>query len=461
MSKSYQPVQEYRSFKKQKNGNRSENSGCTLTMREDPHLGYVPSDWETAKVGELLSDCQYGLSRAMAESGRYPILRMNNIEYGRIVAKPLAYIDLSDGDFCHYRVNKGDVLFNRTNSLELVGQVGIFDLPGDFVFASYLIRLAVALPNDSRFINYYLNSYDGQKRIRAKVTPAIGQANVNARSLKAVWLPKPRPEEQKVIADYLDAVNEVIAATENAVAATELAHKALMQRLLTGRLKPDGTLREATEFRETKLGLLPKDWTVARVKDFGDVSTGKTPPTDNAANFGPGFQFITPGDLGEVKWIRRTERSVSALGARHSGMIPADAVCVVCIGATIGKIALTLRPACTNQQLNTVVCNTEHSPEYLYYALRQRAQHLRVIAGVNATPQLNKTEFSKYRLPMPATFEEERAIARVLALFDEAIEAKRDKVAALRRLSNSLAQNLLTGRVRLLVPLYSTEGCKR
>jgi hypothetical protein len=147
--------------------------------------------------------------------------------------------------------------------------------------------------------------------------------------------------------------------------------------------------------------------------------------------------------------VQTTERTVAASGAKIAGELPAKAVCVVCIGATIGKVGLTTRPSTTNQQINSVLCSDRHSPEYLYYALLHRARHILAIAGVNATPQLNKTEFSKYRLPMPADRDEENAIAAQLSTFDELIEAKRATIAALQRLKKSLVQNLLTGRMRL------------
>jgi type I restriction enzyme S subunit len=267
-------------------------------FRDDAHLGRVPADWKTAKLGQLLCECQYGLSRQLADVGKYPVFRMNNIKDGRMVARNLAYIDLPEVEFARYRLSKGDVLLNRTNSLELVGKVGIFDLEGDFLFASYLIRLAVKNPNDSRFVNYFLNSYQGQKRIRSKVTPAISQANVNTRSLKSLWLPQPSPDEQRLIADTLDELHDLTEAYRKKIAALEMLQKALMAQLLTGRMKPDGTLRHQCEFQETKVGLLPKSWTAARVKNFGPVSTGKTPPTVNEANFGQDYPFITPGDMG-------------------------------------------------------------------------------------------------------------------------------------------------------------------
>lgn len=205
-------------------------------FKPDDHFGRLPRDWQSAHVKDMITRCEYGLSRAMSERGQYPILRMNNIERGRIVAAPLAYVDLSPEDFASYHVRKGDILFNRTNTVELVGKVGIFALEGDFVFASYLVRLVVNTENDPRFLNYYLNSFEGQKRIATKVTPSIGQANVNTRSLKSVWAIKPLLDEQSAIADRLDALFDLITAKEQKIAVLQRLKKSLMQNLLTGRI---------------------------------------------------------------------------------------------------------------------------------------------------------------------------------------------------------------------------------
>ena len=206
-------------------------------FKPDDHFGRLPLDWQSARIKSLIASCEYGLSRAMAEHGNYPIFRMNNIERGRMVAAPLAYIDLSPEDFARYRVRKGDILFNRTNTVELVGKVGIFALEGDFVFASYLVRLVANEENDPRFLNYYLNGFEGQKRIAAKVTPSIGQANINTRSLKSVWAIKPPRDEQSAIADRLDAFHDLICAKEQKIAALKRLKKSLMQNLLTGRIR--------------------------------------------------------------------------------------------------------------------------------------------------------------------------------------------------------------------------------
>ena len=91
---------------------------------------------------------------------------MMNIEDGVIVENDMKFIDLSPDEFENYRVLPGDVLFNRTNSIDLVGKVGIYRLKGEHVFASDLIRLrANRKLIHPEYLNYYLNSRFGQHQI--------------------------------------------------------------------------------------------------------------------------------------------------------------------------------------------------------------------------------------------------------------------------------------------------------
>ena len=98
----------------------------------------------------------------------------------------MKFADISAQEFEAYRLRPGDVLFNRTNSFELVGKTGIFDLEGDYCFASYLVRLNLdrkrVLPG---FLNYFMNSDGFQKCIKGKASKSINQANINASILSA------------------------------------------------------------------------------------------------------------------------------------------------------------------------------------------------------------------------------------------------------------------------------------
>jgi type I restriction enzyme S subunit len=167
-------------------------------------------DFAEAQLGEVLELCQYGLSTRAGEAGRYPMLRMTNLDDGRVTDDDLKYCDLSPEEFDVYRVDDGDLLFNRTNSVELVGRSGVFRLEGDFVFASYLVRLRprkdLVLPD---FMNMFINSPTGQSRIRRHLSKGVSQANISASKLKTVSIPLPSLGKQQSIVDHLDSLDGV------------------------------------------------------------------------------------------------------------------------------------------------------------------------------------------------------------------------------------------------------------
>ena len=213
--------------------NRLTVRGIGQHATQHTRLGEIPVHWRLATVEDVTSICQYGLSIPLNESGQYPILRMMNYDDGRIIANDLKYVDLDDSDFNSFKVHKGDILFNRTNSADLVGKVGIFDLEGDYVFASYLVRLRAdedqILPD---FLNYYLNSGLGQRRLLAYATPGVSQTNISAGNLKKVLVPLPPMEEQKQIVEVLNNLELRKHLQRNHVAEAQKCLAALINNLV-------------------------------------------------------------------------------------------------------------------------------------------------------------------------------------------------------------------------------------
>ena len=203
-------------------------------------VGEVPSHWGVESIGSVVEMAQYGISESMSESGEYPIFRMNNIENGYMIDEPMKYIDLDEDEFEKYRVEKRDILFNRTNSLELVGKTGIFELEDDYVFASYLVRLRANDRVDPYYLNYYMNSYEGQNRMMDFATKGVSQANINANSIQQVKLPVPPKNEQEQIVSQLRAIDQEIDHNKVYVSQLRLLKTGLMQDLLTGEVRTTG-----------------------------------------------------------------------------------------------------------------------------------------------------------------------------------------------------------------------------
>jgi type I restriction enzyme S subunit len=136
---------------------------------------------------------------------------MNNITPdGRLDLNDLRYVDIGSNELAKYGLAKGDVLFNRTNSRELVGKTGLFSGEGEFIFASYLIRIRVeekkAVPE---YLWAFLNSYYGKRTLLRRARGAIGQANINAQELRSISLPLPPIELQLRFASLMERVRSL------------------------------------------------------------------------------------------------------------------------------------------------------------------------------------------------------------------------------------------------------------
>ena len=180
-------------------------------------VGRFHESWQLIPLGELVEYAQYGLSHEAGSEGRYPMIRMMNLEQGRVVENDLKFIDLEDDEFQRYRLDVGDVLFNRTNSHDLVGRTGVYDLKGDHVFASYLVRVrTITNQLHPDYLCAFLNTSIGRRQIMSFATRGVSQTNVNAANVKRVLVPVPPLEFQ---------TRTVEAARANRRASKRIAHR--------------------------------------------------------------------------------------------------------------------------------------------------------------------------------------------------------------------------------------------
>ena len=162
-------------------------------------LPKLPKGWKWATVEQLLTKIQYGSSKKTGDnSNGVPVLRMGNIVEGKIVLDNLKYLPTEHEEFPELLLDKGDLLFNRTNSRELVGKTAVYTgIPKPCSFASYLIRVRFNPHIDSMIVAYYINSVYGKNWILSVVSQQAGQANVNGTKLKLLAVPMPPEKEQR------------------------------------------------------------------------------------------------------------------------------------------------------------------------------------------------------------------------------------------------------------------------
>jgi type I restriction enzyme, S subunit len=204
-----------------------------LELFGDP--GTNPKGWACGTIRDLVSSVKYGTSGKAGTKGRYEILRMNNITYaGQIDLTSLKYIDIDPDDEEKYLTQNGDILFNRTNSKELVGKSAVYCFDKPRAIAGYLIRVRPNSKANSEYIAAYLNSKHGKDTLQHMCKSIIGMANINAQELQEIKIQIPPIELQNRFAQIVKKVRASTVEHTNALNKANLLFEALSANLFSG-----------------------------------------------------------------------------------------------------------------------------------------------------------------------------------------------------------------------------------
>ena len=197
-----------------------------------------PKGWEKGKISDIVIKTQYGTSnKADDENGEFKILRMGNITYaGEFDFSSMKYIDLDEKEQEKYLVYKGEVLFNRTNSKELVGKTAVYKEDEPMAYAGYLVK---AIPNE-RATGEFIAAYMNTKYIKAKLLNMakniVGMANINAEEFKKIDIYIPPIELQNDYINFVKQVDKLKFEMEKSLRELEDNFNSLMQRAFNGEL---------------------------------------------------------------------------------------------------------------------------------------------------------------------------------------------------------------------------------
>ena len=165
--------------------------------------------WKECTIGELATDVRYGTSKPSVDGGKYPYLRMNNLtNNGELDLTDLKYIDVSDDEKEKCVVRKGDILFNRTNSIDLVGKTTLFNLDEEMIIAGYIIRVRLNSQILPEILAQYMNSSALKKLLRKMAKGAVNQANINAQELQSIKVYVPDLELQNRFSNFVQQVDK-------------------------------------------------------------------------------------------------------------------------------------------------------------------------------------------------------------------------------------------------------------
>lgn len=226
----------------------------------DPWSPNVPGHWRFDTVENLAELVEYGTSaKTMEAPDGVPVLRMGNIVDGELSWDSLKYLPSSHDEFPRLLLSPGDVLFNRTNSPELVGKSAVYEATRPQAsFASYLLRVRLQPGLNPRFFSAYVNSVYGRAWVASVVSQQVGQANVNGTKLRALSVPLPPEDEQeRIVAEMqarLDAARRVMADVDVQLARAARLRQSILRRAFEGRLVPQDPRDEPARVHLARAG---------------------------------------------------------------------------------------------------------------------------------------------------------------------------------------------------------------
>lgn len=197
-----------------------------------------PKGWPVGTIRDLLSEAKYGTAQKANSDGKgLPILRMGNLTYsGQLDLSDLKHVELTAKDFPKYTTQRGDLLFNRTNSKELVGKTAVVDLDDPLAIAGYLIRARTNKRGNPHYISAYLNSKHGKAVLRNMCKNIVGMANINAQELQDIVIALPPVELQNEFADRLAMIAKHREAFNSGTEQSDFLFAALQHRAFRGEL---------------------------------------------------------------------------------------------------------------------------------------------------------------------------------------------------------------------------------
>lgn len=370
----------------------------------------------------------------------------------------------ADSEFC-YPVYGGNGIIGYCNNplLEkttiIVGRVGeycgnVFKTQEKSWVTDNAMLVSEVLLNDFdiNFWSVMLNSLHFNHYSDSTGQPKITQGGIGAIT---VVYPK-SVVEQTAIADILSKVDDAIVSVQNSIAAAERLKKSLMQNLLTGRMKPDGTFRTPEEFYiDEKYGKVPVGWEVKRVKEIC-LNTGDYGANASATVFDetkPRFIRITDiDDLGQLL----DEGKVGIASDNYSKyLLDEDDFLFARTGDTVGKSLLYKKEMGSAVYAGYLIKFTFDKGKVLpeYFNLIAKSDFFEAfkiaMKRVGAKPNINSREYCSFRFILPSKIEEQKVISCKFANIDKVQKKMQQKKVTLERLKKSLMQNLLTGRVSM------------
>ena len=196
-------------------------------------------------------------------------------------------------------------------------------------------------------------------------------------------------------------------------------------------------------YKQTSIGIIPQDWEVVRLGEVGDIVGGGTPDTTNPAFWNGEILWLTPTEI-KQKYISTSERKITQKGLENSSakILPKNTI-LITTRATIGDIGIATKQLCTNQGFQSFVSGKNANFEFMYYLLCTKRSQFISLANGSTFLEVSAKTIRQIQIPLPPLKEQEK-IARILGVWDSALDTLANLIKAKRKYKTALMQRLLT-----------------
>jgi type I restriction enzyme S subunit len=422
-------------------------------------LGPIPVEWEVVRLGELIHSRRLMVRNGFPcgdhnQQGRgIPHLRPFNVTTeGQIELETIKYVETSK-DVKLYLLKPGDIIFNNTNSEELVGKTAYWDRVGDFVLSNHMTILRVLDLEvlDPFYLSRFLHKqwYDGYYQSICR--RHVNQASISLARLSDIPIPLPPSPEQRRIAHVLSTIQRATAAQDDLIAAAREVKRSLMRHLFTYGPVPLNQA-EQVSLKETEIGLVPEHWEVLML---GDV-TEKTRQTDPKSDPTWWFKYVDVSCVSNesLRIESFTEYEGTDAPSRARKLIKTNDIIFATVRPYLKRVAMV--PANLNGQIcSTAFCVIRCKPRvadpiYVFQVVTTDEFISRVSEHQRGSSYTAVTDKDVLNQPIPlAPLSEQQRIASTLSTVDRKIEAEEQRKAALQALFKTMLQQLMTGQVRV------------
>lgn len=414
-----------------------------------------PNDWKILKIGNLHNRdgniVQTGPFGAQLHSADYvkegvPFILIRNFKNNRIDTSDMPFITEEDAErLKRCRLKEGDIIFSR------VGRIGdtvyVEDFMDGWTISGQLLRIR---SDDERiynkFLNYIIKSNYVQRQINANYVGST-RKSLNSTILEQLKIPIPLMNEQKKIVSYFSNIENIVSYTQKTIYNLYRLKKGLMQSLFTGGIGH-------TEFRETRLGIIPENWNIMELKDICNLRSENYEPKKNSNLKYIGLEHIDSGDsyisrFGFEEDVKSTQHRFYSEDILYGKLRPyLDKAVLVDFEGISSTDILVLKPI-ENKIKSEYLVNILHSSRFLNY----------IISTMSGTtlPRTNWRDLSKFSVKLPP-YREQIDICEILSIIDLRIENQRKFLSEYNILRKGLMQDLLTGKKRVKLEYMNSNA---